>query len=103
MLPSPNEFKTIFKNSGKIIRLQQFLKKEFRLLARQCPIIRFVYSLRSNCLDLSAENKDDQTKEFQCHHIEADTILLYICSQLRKNGINDAVVIDAEDTDVIPG
>ena len=28
-------------------------------------------------------------------------ILLYIYSQLRKNGINDAVVIDAEDTDVI--
>ena len=47
-LPSPNEFKTMFKNSGNKIRLQQFLKKEFRLPARQCPTIRFVYSLRSN-------------------------------------------------------
>ena len=91
----------MFKNSGNKIRLQQFLKKEFRLLARQCPTIRFVYSLRSNCWDLSAENEDAQIKEFQCYHIEADTILLYIYSQLRKNGINDVVAIDAEDTDVI--
>ena len=77
------------------------MKKEFRLQARQCPTIRFVYSLRSNCWDLSAENEDAQITEFQCYHIEADTILLYIYSQLRKNGINDAVVIDAEDIDVI--
>ena len=91
----------MFKHSENKIRLQQFLKKEFRLLARQCPTIRFVYSLRSNRWDLSAENEDAQIKKFQCYHIEADTILLYIFSQLRKNGINDAVVIDAEDTDVI--
>ena len=77
------------------------MKKEFRLQARQCPAIRFVYSLRSNCWDLSAENEDAQITEFQCYYIEADTILLYIYSQLRKNGINDAVVIDAEDIDVI--
>ena len=100
-LPSPNEFKTVFKNSGNKIRLQQFLKKEFRLLARQCPTIQFVYSLRSNCWDLSAEYEDAQIKDFRCYHIEADTILLYIYLQLRKNGMNDAVVIDADDTDVI--
>ena len=57
--------------------------------------------MRSNGWDLSAENEDAQIKEFQCYHIEADTILLYIYSQLKKNGINDAVVIDADDTDVI--
>ena len=91
----------MFKNSGNKIRLQQFLKKEFRLLARQYPTVRFVYSVRSNCWDLSAESEDAQVKEFQCYHLEADTILLYVYSQLRKNGINDAVVIDAEDTDVI--
>ena len=33
--------------------------------------------------------------------MEADTILFYIYSQLRKYGIEDAVVIDAEDTDVV--
>ena len=87
--------------SGNKIRLQQLLKKQFRLLARQCPTIRFVYSLRSSRRDLSAKDEDAEIKEFQCYHMEADTILLYIYSQLRKNGINDAVVIDAEDTDVI--
>ena len=70
------QIKTMFKNSGSKIRPQQFLKKEFRLLARQCPTIRFVYSLRSNCWDLSAENENAQIKEFQCYDIEADTILL---------------------------
>ena len=38
-------------------------------------------------------------EELTCEHMEADTILLYIYSQLRKSGIDDAVVIDAEDTD----
>ena len=33
--------------------------------------------------------------------MEADTILFYIYSQLRKYGIEDAVVIYAEDTDVV--
>ena len=91
-LPSPNELKTMFKTSGNKIRLQQFLKKEFRLLARQCPTIQFVYSLRSNCWHLSAENEDAQIKEFQCYHIKADTILLMLLLLM-----HDAVVIDAED------
>ena len=59
------------------------------------------YSLRSNCWDLSAENENAQIKEFQCYHIKADTTLLYIYLKLKMYGINDAVVIDAEDADVI--
>ena len=33
--------------------------------------------------------------------MEADTILFYIYSQLRRKNVQDIVVIDAEDTDVI--
>ena len=33
--------------------------------------------------------------------MEADTILLYVYSQLRRSGTSDPVVIDAEGTDVV--
>ena len=39
--------------------------------------------------------------EYQCCHIEADTGIFHIYSQIRKSGVTDAIVIDAEDTDVI--
>ncbi len=48
-----------------------------------------------------SEPNDMEMKEFRCQHMEADTILLYIYSQLRESGVEDAVVIDAEDTDVM--
>ena len=44
---------------------------------------------------------DVEIEEFTCQHMEADTILLYIYSQLRKSGVEDAVVIDAEDIHVM--
>ena len=43
----------------------------------------------------------ERIEDFECEHIEADTIIFYIYSQTRKAGIMDAVVIDAEDTDVV--
>ena len=39
--------------------------------------------------------------EYQCCHIETDTGIFHIYSQIRKSGVTDAIVIDAEDTDVI--
>ena len=54
--------------------------------------------MRDRCWDLK---NDVEMEEFTCQHIEADTILLYIYSQLRKSGVEDAVVNDAEDTDVM--
>ena len=40
---------------------------------------------------------DVEMKEFTCQHMETNTILLYIYSQLRKSGVEDAV----EDTDIM--
>ena len=54
--------------------------------------------MRDRCWNLK---NDVEMEEFTCQHMEADTILLYIYSQLRKSGVEDAVVIDAEDTHVM--
>ena len=50
------------------------------------------------CCDMST---DKVLCELPCLHMKADTIPLFIYSQLRKSGVSDAVVIDAEDTDVV--
>ncbi len=97
-LPSPRHFNDMFKNRENKIRLQQFLKAEFKTLLLQHPDKKFIYSVRECCWDLSTEEELDS---LTCQHMEADTILMYIYSQLRKSGLKEAVVIDAEDTDVV--
>ena len=94
------EFNNMFKNAGNKIRLQQFLKTELHNIIQIHGGIRVVYSLGISCWDLtSTESKI--ISEYQCCHIEADTVIFYIYSQIRKSGVTDAIVIDAEDTDVI--
>ena len=39
--------------------------------------------------------------EFECHHMETDTIIYFIYTQLRKQDYRNTVVIDSQDTDVI--
>ncbi len=100
-IPSTREFNEMFKNSKNKIRLQQFLKKEFRDIAQKKVNVQFLYSVRDKCWDLSSDKEDTRKVEFECQHLEADTILLYIYSAIRKAGETDVVVIDAEDTDVV--
>jgi hypothetical protein len=40
-------------------------------------------------------------EDFECNHSEADTILLFIYSQMKNTNTDDIIVIDAEDTDVV--
>jgi len=96
--PAAKDFSNMFSNTTNMQRLQTFLKKEFANLAQTKPAINFVYSVRHTCWNLSS---GDQCEEFECHHIEADTIMFFIYSHIRKSGILDPVVIDAEDTDVV--
>ena len=98
MLPPSHEFNSMFKNSDNKIRLQQFLKTELTVLAEEKPDVKFVYSLRNKCWNLSS---GFEVPAYQCQHMEADTIVFYIYSQMRKAGVNDIVIIDAEDTDVV--
>lgn len=96
--PAAKDFSNMFSNTTNKQRLQTFLKEEFANLAQTKPAINFVYSVRHTCWNLSS---GDRCKEFECHHIEADTIIFFIYSHIRKSGILDPVVIDAEDTDVV--
>ena len=70
-----------------------------KTLQLQHPETRImIYYVRECCCDLAT---NEELRDFTCQHMEADTIMLFIYSQLRKSGILDAVVIDAEDTDVL--
>ena len=95
--PSSRDFSNMFTSNGNKQRLQKFLKEEFQIFSTEYPNIEFYYSTRNVCINLSTGAK---MADYECLHIEADTILLYMYSQLRKSGLRDVVVLDAEDTDV---
>jgi len=96
--PATKNFQVLFSNQGNKQRLQKFLKDEFTKLVKNHREIDFVYSIRQNCWNISS---GERMEEFECSHIEADTILFFIYSQIRKAGKMETVVIDAEDTDVV--
>ena len=95
--PSPREFSDLFKNKPNKIRLQEFLKKEFTKEVQHRDI-KMIYSMKDGCWELGS---GERRPELECSRAEADTILFYIYSQLRKLGIMDPVVLDGEDTDVV--
>ena len=94
-LPGSREFNSIFRNDKNKMRLQQFLKDQLTKLGGN---IKIIYSIQRDCYDLST---GEMVHEFECHHMEADTIIYYIYAQLRKQDYRNTVVIDAQDTDVI--
>ena len=98
--PSARSCQDFLCNPANKQRLQAFLQEEFSLVCREYPNIEFIYSVGPNCFGLPAGNR---ITDFQCEHIEADTILFFIhaYSQIRKSGVQTTVVIDAEDTDVL--
>jgi len=73
-------FNHMFNNTANKQRLKRFLKEEFEKLAQSKPAINFVYSLRQTCWNLPT---GERREEFECHPIEADTIIFFICSQMR--------------------
>ena len=96
--PATKDFQALFNNQRNKQRLQNFLKDELTKLAKKHREIDFVYSIRQNCWNISS---GERMEEFECSHIEADTIMFYIYSQIRKAGKMETVMIDAEDTDVV--
>ena len=75
VLPSPKHFNNMFQNSENKIRLQEFLKMEFKSKLAQHLGTKFVYSVRECCCNTST---DKELWELTCLHMEADTILFYI-------------------------
>ena len=98
--PSANEFNAALRNNANKLRIQAFLKNSLREFAKKQSQIKFIYSVRDKCYNLSA-GSEIRMPEFEGEHFEADTIILYIYSQIRKLRMIKTVVIDAKYTDVI--
>ena len=79
-------------------RLQAFLQDEINLLSRSYPNVKFVYSVRLNCWNLSTRAR---VANFECCHIESDTILFITYSQIRQSSITTDIVTGAEDIDIL--
>ncbi len=78
-LPSSHDFNDFFKNKKNKIHLKEFLKNEFAAMVSG-ESVKMLYSVQSDCYDLTTREK---VPEFECHHLEADTIIFFIFAQLR--------------------
>ena len=85
-----------FINPGNKVRLQKFLMGEFSRLAF-LKDDRFYYTLGDSCFDLRT---CEVALQYHCQHHEDDTRIFYQAFVQQREG-NNAIVIDAEDTDVI--
>ena len=95
-LPNAKHLSRFFTNKSNKMRLQDFLKTEFRRLSENCT--KDIYSVQRYCEDIKTGKR---LSMYECYHYEADTILFYMCNVLKENGFNDPIIIDAEDTDVV--
>ena len=86
-LPTSKYF-NMFENLGNKIRLQQILKCNFNTLSLQHPEKSHIFCERS----LLGIKKMMWRWKSSHQHMKADTILLYIYFQLRKSGVEDAVM-----------
>ena len=97
-LPLHQEFSNMFNNPQDKIHSYAMGS---RIWYVKKPDVKFIYSVRNMCLDVSSDGGNERLEEFECQQTEADTILLYIYSQLHKSKIINTIVLDAEDTDVV--
>ena len=98
-LPSKTNHTNFLMNKSNKMRLQEFLKIEFRQV-KSFPEKTHIYSAQRECENLQTESK---MADFICNHQEADTVIFFISHIFisRKHGFLNTIVIDAEDTDVI--
>ena len=95
-VPKAQAFDNFFANKGNKLRLQEFLWKEFKLLALDKPQ-EFFYTAREKCVNLKTSAV---SPELECHHHEADTRLFFHASKVLSQCQNP-IIIDSEDTDVV--
>ncbi|KAK4322236.1 hypothetical protein Pmani_007032 [Petrolisthes manimaculis] len=96
--PSPRAFQEFLRNPANKERLQKFLQTEFNVLCRVYPNTKFVYSVGPKCWTMPDGNR---CGNYECDHIEADTVIFFVYSKIRRSGIQTLVIIDAEDTDIL--
>ena len=100
-LTPSQELARMFTNSANKRRLQDFFRTEFIKIAHNFPHVQILYSVTDRCWNLSCNGGNKQVYDYQCSHVETESILLYIYLQLHRKGDQSPVVIDAEDTDVV--
>ena len=99
VLPSPKHFNNMFQNLRKQNQAAGIPQNGIQKQASSTPrhkicvfcegmLLWYVYRQGAVWADMSA-------------YMEADTVLFFIYSLLRKSGVSDAVMIDDEDTDVV--
>ena len=86
-----------FQNLLNKIRLQAFLKSHFALKCKQLNA-RFIYHERNNCQDISFSLLKRSVEKFCCFHLEADIVMLFLCSRIREFDQSTPVLIGSEDT-----
>ena len=98
--PAKKEFEIFLNNPSNKKRLQIFLKENFASLCKN-ETKRFIYSLKDECTDISASTTHGPVSYLQCSHLEADTAMVYIYTQIRKRDHSTPVMMDSEDADVV--
>ena len=93
--PTNKELTKILKSDYNKSRIQDLLKDS--LTKRQRVYGIYIFYVVHNCTDLGDGN---EISELCGSHAEADTMMIFIYSQLRAHGLEKLVVIDSEDTDV---
>ena len=95
--PSNKDFSDFFKNKSNKIWLQQFLKAQFIAEAKTSDF-DVIYSIQDECCSLATGQGKNH---LQCHHMVADTIIVYICAKLWEKGELRTITTDAEDTGAV--
>ena len=89
--PSVKDAKSFFKNKGNKQRLQIFLKQEICKMATMDERT-VIYYTREECTDISVQ-PEKPLPSLSCDHIEADTAMFFLYSEIREAGHKEPVVI----------
>ena len=96
--PSPKSLGDLFASARNKQHLQAFLKNQFRSMSAGLTNKELIYSVDLTCENLTTVM---EVNECECNHIEADTAMFYIYSQIRKVDPHIPVILDSGDTDAV--
>ena len=96
VFPHRNKFQKILQSAENKKRLQKCLYKFIKEKAIQRSL-EMIYSVGKECKHLA---NDSDVHSLKFDHSEADTIMISIYGEIRKDGKRTPIVLDSADTDV---